>query len=527
MRQTHEQLLQRYQNAKGNWQLWRSLYEEAYAYVNPDRNPWPDEVTPGVRKNIFVYDTTAVASARRLVSRLHASLLPPNENWFELTSSQSVPDADKTAYNQQLQFINDILYREIGRSNFDLVANETLTDLLIGTGAMMILECDSEDMDFICKSVAINKIYPEGDAYDEIHTVWREICKIRATEIEAFWPDAIIPSQIEQTRSYDPTVEYDFVEGYIYDRYENKYRHVVWADGINEVIVDIVETSSPWIVARWSKTTQEVGGRGPVIQALPTIRSANKLTEFLMQNVALSVSPPWIAASDGVFNPYLFEIGPNKVIPVSRQSMGMLPLQKLDVSGEIQEGSLELNDLRTQIKDLLFDNPIRPVDGPAQTATEISIRHQAFLEEIGPAWGRLSVEFQPKIIKRIIYILQKKGKIPKDFKINNVLMDIRFKSPLEQGAAFQAVQNLTQYLELMTQYLGPQVTLGSLNVPLLPQWLADKMGVDPNLIAGPGQIQQTMQNIMQQLQPPPAQPNAPQQAQQIANQPQQPQQQGQ
>lgn len=501
--QTKYELLERYGRAKGDWENWRSLYDEAYSYTMPERDPWPEQIAEGTRKNIGVYDTSAVASSRRLVSRLHKSLVPPGERWFSLEAGNSVLNPlQRAALNTQLQNVNDILYKEILKSNFDLIVNELFQDLIIGTGAMMILENDNDDAAFRCKSIPLNRIFPEGDAFDEINTVWREVRDMDGRDIQAFWPNAEIPEEMRQQMRADEMVMYNFQEGFVYHREEKKWRHVVFADGIMECILDEMVESTPWIVARWSKNSQEVGGRGPIIDALPTIRSLNKLVEDILINVGLSTSPPWVAASDGVFNPYLFEIAPNKVIPVSRQSMGNLPLQKLDVSGQINTSSLEVNDMRVQIKDILFDQPLRPVQGPAQTATESMIRHQAFLDEIGPAWGRLQVELLPKAINRIIFILQRKGLLSKHLRVDGNIINIKYKSPLEQSAAMNDVQNLMTYAQNMSQILGPQLMIGTFNLQYLPQWMAEKLQVDPNLIKGPAEVQQALTSFAQSNQQP-------------------------
>jgi hypothetical protein len=206
--QSRDELYKRFQTAKGNWFNWRSLYDEAYAFTCPQRNPWPDEQIPGRRKNLFVFDTTAVSASKRLVSRLHGTIMPPNEDWFELTASEQVPLSQKDEFNRNLSVINEILYKSIGKSNFDLVANEALQDLIIGTSAMMILEDDSEDSDFRCKSIPLNRIYPEGDAFDEIETVWREVINMRAHDIESFWPKAVLPESMLNSLYHDECVEY-------------------------------------------------------------------------------------------------------------------------------------------------------------------------------------------------------------------------------------------------------------------------------------------------------------------------------
>src|SRR5690606_2139692 len=182
-------------------------------------------------------------------------------------------------------------------------------------------------------------------------------------------------------------------------------------------------------------------------------------------------------------------IEPNKVIPISRQSMGELPLQRLDVASDVNLDNFEVNDMRIQIKDALFDNPIRPVNAPEQTATEVMIRQQQFMEEIGPAFGRLSVELLPKIINRVIYILQKKGYLPTDLKVDNKNIQIRYQSPLTRSSDLQKIQNLQNYVAIMQPIMRTELTITSLNLPLLTQLLSDKLDVDETLVKNSIEIQ--------------------------------------
>lgn len=181
--------------------------------------------------------------------------------------------------------------------------------------------------------------------------------------------------------------------------------------------------------------------------------------------------------------------------------MGDLPLKKLDVAGDINMGNLEVNDMRQQIKDALFDYPIRPVDAPQQTATEQMIRQQQFMEEISPTFGRLSVELMPKIINRVIYILQRKGYLPGELKIDNKNIAIRYKSPLVRSSAMAKIQNLQNYVAIIQPILGQEMTLGTINVEQLPTWLSDKLDVDETLIKSPSEVMQLIQSMAQAQQP--------------------------
>ena len=512
------QIKQRYQEARANWMLWRSLYDEAYAYAIPNKNPYPEKQTPGIRKNNQAYDITAVNSTRRLVSRLHASLVPPGEQWFELEAGEQITDPnERKQINAFLQQYTAVIFQALNDSNFDLAINEMLQDLTIGTGAMMVLATNNEDEPIKFKSVAVDGIYPEGDAYDEINTVFREFKDLRVEDIPRLWKRAKLTQAMETAVTTNPLRKFCLIEGVIYDAERDQYNIVVFEEGSGEYLLDIWSKSSPWVVARWSKSSNEVAGRGPVIEALPTIRSLNVLTEEIMRNVALSTSPPWMAASDGVFNPYLFQIEPNKVIPVSRQSMGSIPLERLDVASDIRMGTLEMQDLRQQVKDALFDNPIRPVDSPSQTATEIMVRQQNFLEDIGPAFGRLSVELLPKIINRVIYILQRKGRLPNELSVDNKNVSIKYKSPLVRSAAIQKVQNLQNYVAILQPILGQELTLATLNVELIPEWMTNALDVEAKLVKSPAELGELSQRVMTALQPPPPQSGIPSPTREAAN----------
>ena len=166
------------------------------------------------------------------------------------------------------------------------------------------------------------------------------------------------------------------------------------------------------------------------------------MAEYIISGAAMAATPPWLGFSDGVFNPNNYVIEPNKIIAVSPDSAANPPLQKLDVSGDVRFGELTMNDLRSQINEIMYVDPTRPVQSPSQTATEIMIRQQAFLEEIAPAFARIEIEILPKLIDRVIWILKDKGIFPPelDSEPYKNLYTIRFKSPLEQSQQLQDAQ---------------------------------------------------------------------------------------
>jgi hypothetical protein len=487
---------------------------EAYDYTFPNKNPYYEEYndTPGQRRNLQVYDSTLPIGARQLVSKLHANLVPPSLQWFELEPSEIVTDENqKKQIQSYLQTLTTIIYGAINSSNFDLVINEGFHDLIIGTMALQIFATDNDKKPIVFKACPIDNLAPEQDAFDAVNTVWRSFCDINHEDIKRLWPTAKMPESMTLLIEQKKRAKFNFVEGVIYQPKTDTYRVVVLWQDEPAIIVDYETVSSPWVVGRWSKSSREIGGRGPAIEALPTGRTLNMMARFLMEAAAMNATPPWLGFSDGVFNPNTYIIQPNTIIAVSPDSAANMPLQKLDVSGDVQFGELTMNDLRTQINQLLYVDPTRPVQAPSVTATEIMIRQQQFLEEIAPAFARIEIEILPKLISRVIFILMDKGLLPAELMSPEYkdLYRVRFKSPLEQSQQLQDVQTLMQYNQAMQTLVGEEQTVGAYKLPQLPTYLGSKFNIDLDLIKSPEEIEQMLEAIAAAAMPNPAQNSAP------------------
>lgn len=510
----YTKLMCRYKTASGDWDNWKSLYMEAYDYTFPDKNPYYEEYneTPGQRKNLQVYDNTQCIGARQLVSKLHANLVPPALQWFELEASDVVTDENqKKAIQSSLQALTAIIYDYINGSNFDLAINEGFHDLVIGTMAFQVFPTDDDKHPIIFKTCPIDNLAPEQDAFDQINTVWREFCDVAFEDIKRLWPDGKIAESMRIVADQNPQAKFNFVEGVIFKPETKTYRIVVMWEDQPWFVVDKESLSSPWVVGRWSKSPREIGGRGPAIQALPTARTVNMMARFLIEAAAMNATPPWLGFSDGVFNPNTYIVQPNTIIPISPDSAANMPLRKLDVTGDVQFGELTMNDLRSQINSLMYVDPVRPVQAPSQTATEIMIRQQQFLESIAPAFARIEIEVLPKLISRVIFILMDKGLLPAELNSPQFreLYRVRFKSPLEQSQQLQDVQKLMQYDAALKTIAGEQASMMAYNLPQLPTYLGTKFDIDLTLINSPEEIEAKLQTAVAAALPNPAANDAP------------------
>lgn len=494
-----QQMIARFNSAKSRADRWNSLLQRCYQYAIPDRNLYNTQ-SEGATKNSQVYDTTAVDATISLTSKLQATLTPPFAKWARLEAGTDVPEEFKDDFDKQLEAATDLIFKYIHRSNFDMVANESYFDLAIGTAAMSCSESEDDDNPLVFSSVPLEQLAPEEGPNGTIETVWRYHRQILVDNILRLWPQGKLPSVLNDLQHDKNTSSHttNIIEGSVYNPKTKLYEYVVIHPGSQEFIYQREDEVSPWIVYRWSRVGTEVYGRGPVIFALPSILSLNKMMEFELKSAAMAVSPPYMAYSDGLMNPYSVTLQPGAVIPVNRGQAGVWPIQPLPTNPNYQFGQLLAAEMRQQINNLFFTQPLGEIEGSPRTAYEMQLRQQALAEKIGPAFGRLQVEYLPKVIDRVVYILKKRGLFP-DLKVDGNVISVKYVSPLALAQTQSDVAAFQQFYGILQSVVGPEMAIHGINETKLPMWLAGKTGAALELVKTEQQLE-ALKDILRQQQ---------------------------
>ena len=204
--------------------------------------------------------------------------------------------------------------------------------------------------------------------------------------------------------------------------------------------------------------------------------------------------------SDAVFNPHTFKLQPFEIIPIAPIGVGgSAPLVPLPGSSNLQFAQLTINDLRMQIKSLLYAEEAS--DSPSvqpQTAYELSLRQQTLAEKIGPLFSRLQQEFLEPVVERFMFILHDMGILPRP-KLGDMPIKFIYKSPLALAKGQQDVARFTQYIQLMQGVMGAEATTLYVNPATTPYLLADSLQIDPRYLNKPKDIANIMQNQQNKL----------------------------
>jgi hypothetical protein len=335
-------------------------------------------------------------------------MTPPQVQWGYLEVDDSMVDDPESEQNvpllQEAQLILDAYMRRlftfIHASNFDVVINECYYDLSIGTSALVINQ-HTDDQPFLCTSIPMDKLAIEEAVNGNIESWFRTWQNLKIIELHTRWPGIVITPNLQALIAADPdAVVRNVYEGVAYFcNQPKKYCYAVWAD--NDLLFTQWLDSNPGIVWRFKKTNNETWGRGPVMEALPTIISLNEMARVELASANLNTFRPYMGFSDAVFNPHTFQLQPFTIIPIAPIGTGgQVPLIPLPNSADPNLAQMTMADLRMQIKSLLFaEQPQDSRSVQPATTYELSIKQQSLAEKIGPLFSRMQQEFLWPVIK--------------------------------------------------------------------------------------------------------------------------------
>jgi hypothetical protein len=486
-----ERLMKRAERAFGRKSNYYSLLRDTYEYTQPERSSYA-QVGEGQQRN-RVYDSTAIIGTARLANRIQRILFPPYQRWAMLRPGKDVPAQWQRPLGLVLEKITERLFAEIQTSNFDTAINEMAHDLAVGTGVLLIENGrlggrhDAPALRFTAVPSAC--VAFENGPFSTVEGIFYRR-KEAARDIRRLYPDLrSLPHAIAQAEARNPDQEFELMQATYYDADAAEWKFCVIAWTEKTVLVERRYRTNPWIVIRWQLAPGEIEGRGPCLQAMPDIRTCNKVVELVLKNASLSIAGPYTAVDDGTLNPDTLVIEPGAVIPVGANAGPKGPsLMPLERSGDFSVAELVLEDMRTNIKKMLFDSQMPPPEGPVRSATEIVERMKELQGDIGAAFGRLNQEGVTPIILRCLDILDEIGEIVLPLKIDGREIAIQPLSPLAQVQAMDDVQSIIQYAQLVGSTLGPEALNAGLNSRRAAVRIGDLMGLPIEVLQTPEEV---------------------------------------
>ena len=478
MRLKPDEIIKRQSLAQTKKDEFQQIYQDAYEFALPQRQlygVWEGGAT-GTKKMQRVFDSTAINSTQRFANRLQSVVFPPQRKWSRLEPGPQIPFERKAQAQAILDAYSDKMFDVLKQSNFDIAIGEFLLDLAVGTACMMVQPGDDvSPINFV--PVPLFLVSYEEGANGQVDNVYRRM-RMKGESIQRQWPDAKIPPDLQRKIDDKPTDDIELLEATIHDHKRGDFcYHVIWKEGKQELVYRRRKTS-PWVISRYMKVAGEIYGRGPLITALPDIKTLNKTKELLLKNASLAVAGVYTAADDGVLNPNTVKLAPGAIIPVARNGGPQGPaLQALPRSGDFNVSQLVINDLVQSIKRILLDESLPPENMSARSATEIVERMKELSQNLGSAFGRLINETMIPLVSKILEVMDERGLIDLPLRVNGLEVKVVPVAPLAMAQNMEDVNAILQYQQMMGGGgFGPDGQLALKN-DMVVDYIADKLGV--------------------------------------------------
>lgn len=506
--------------SKRDWEnqaKWEPLLEEAYRYALPHRNTFMGrgESGDGQSKMEHVFDSTPMISAVRATGRIQRDLMPPYERSYILEPGPLVTDPNmKAQLAAKLDAYTDLSHTVLSHSNFPTSSHEAYFDLLGGRCSMQILR-GSKAAPINCVSVPRSDVAIHEGAFGKIDRTSRRR-NITRELVEQEYDGAEFPKEFP-AKDQSKETKHLFHEVTYFEDGKWKTKLIWEKDGV-EIWKTTHRRSSPWIHGRYFKITGETDGRGPLLLALPDIRTLNRAIEMVLQQAALALAGVYTVTDDDVVNLDTVAIAPGVFIKVERNAGAAQgpSIATLATGRDFDMAQIVIEQLRTNIKKILIDNELPPEDGSVRSPTEYLARKQDFYEDTGSAYGRMQTEWVMAIAQRVLDVLSDPAiGLIEDVDIDQLLTRVQVTSPIASVQKLKDVKAVLDWIAALQQAGGPQLVALTIKLEDLGEYFGDRMGVPSVLRRSPAERQAMQQQVAQiiaaqqmaQQQPAPANSN--------------------
>ncbi|SNY93513.1 Bacteriophage head to tail connecting protein [Cohaesibacter sp. ES.047] len=447
---TITKLKRQYERANKEYIQFKPLLDEAFDYAIPYRKGSSDG--KGQKRVNKAFDQTAIVGSFRFAGRLWQDFV--SEEMFRLAPGDILSEEVKTELRPHLETTTSVITGMASNGEFDLAFHEMALDLAASTGAMYIPEGEDTDRPARFITVPIDELRllsgPYGDVagifWDRKWNSW-EIRDEFWEEHEKFGPN--LKAKLEDNKDHELLLRVATT----FDKKAKKWVTVTWVD-CDDVIIRRQETlTNPWLTPRYFRVPGETFGRGPIMLAMPSIKTLNTAQSLTLQAAAIALMGIWTAVDDGVFNPDQSAIESGAIWRVARNGGVLGPTINRMQDPNLDTNNIILNDLRMAVQAALMDQSLPPDGASVRSATEILQRVKRLASDHTGAFGRLVYEIIVPLARRLIEIAYNKGLIPNAIPIDQVLVKVKISSPLATARAAERLEKIVQWIDMVLAIL--------------------------------------------------------------------------
>lgn len=493
MKMTGEEIVRLCEQRAAERSAWESHWDEVEERLIPRKTRLTTTQTPGTKKTEKVYDSAPENQLEEFAGNLHGMLCNPGGLWFGVRTQRDEP-MDVQEHKEWFQEAAKRMYTVINNSNYHTEVHEMCIDVGgVGIGSFSVEEEFREGKVITCQATPIQEHYIGENNLGVVDSDFRRF-KLTARQAVQQYGKENLSSEVIDALEKDPGRKFEFIQA-IFPREERDEgkrdsANMEWASVHVETKTKKILRESgyeefPLMFPRWTKTAGEVYGRGPGMKALAAVKVLYKIVKTVMVGAEKAVDPPLMVPHDGFMLPLITR--PSGINFYNSSSTKGETIGKLPTSDKLPIGLEMEEQRRQQIKECFYAHVMTLSANPNMTATEVLQRIQDQVRILGPMIGRMFSEFCSPVVKRIFWIMYRRGMFPplpqgligQDLKVE-------FISPIAKQQRLMEAQSLVRAFEFLQPLaaVDPEL-LAIFNTDKAARGVADIVGVPPDWVFGP------------------------------------------
>lgn len=413
------------QGARGVWEgHWQEIAERMWPGMSWKFNPywW---VTPGAKKNQFVFDSTAILGLQRFGAILDSMLTPRSQKWHSLCSTDNSLNKRRDV-REWFEKANDALfhYRYLPQGNFAANNHFNFKSLGgFGSGSLFIDPLISPTTGLPLKGIryracTLGETYFVENHQGIIDKIFRYFDLTVRQAIQK-WGNKL-PAAIAAVAEKDPETIFHFIHlveprTEDYDPGRRDHKGMPYASYyITKEDTALLEEGGyhvfPYAVSRYDVYPGEVYGRSPAMDLLPAVKTLNEEKKLMLKQGQRVLDPVMLTHDDGIVDSFSLKSGAMNAGGVTSDGK---PLVHVLPTGNIQIGKELMDDERDLIKDGFLVSIFQILqENPQMTATEVLERAKEKGILLAPTIGRQQSEYLSPMIERELDILMQQQVLP-------------------------------------------------------------------------------------------------------------------
>lgn len=453
------EIIRRFDRLKGDRGTLEQNLQEVAERVIPRKSWVTVEYVKGQKRDPRMYDSTAVFANQYMASGLYAHLTPPNQRWFGLKAKNKALN-DSENVRRWFMRVTRILHEELAASNYDNEINELYLDIgWCGTPCLEVKQ--GKETLFNFKNHNISEYVIAENSEGKVDTVIRKF-KYSARQAVQEWGKENLGEDVQKAYGdpKDIDKEFEFIHS-INPREEHsngfpaiKTRQPIASEYVDVKAKKMIKVDGyyemPKMVPRWVKFSGDVYGRSQGMFALPEIKSANFTEKQLQIALEKEVSPTILAPDDGFVG--TVRTSANSIMYYRKSLQGRDKPEPFKTGANLDWVFKGAERKWTVIQKAFFNDlfVMLQEQTKTQTAFEIAERIEEKWSMIIAPVGRLNSELNNPMIRRIIGIAGRAGRLPPvPPELVGQEYEIEYVSKLALALKILEVRSLTSGLDVM------------------------------------------------------------------------------